>query len=333
MTERPNHTNQIKRYSTQMGKTLPKYRQPFWLPASSFYILAAAIAIAFFFLVWGILQEGDEQMPWIPAGIGASLILAGAVVLREIILRRARKRFLAAQKRLDYNLNNVSVRAKSNAPEKKLSLERNAEIIKQIRKKSDAAKVLMKLSEGHLEVAEICREYLEINKRELENVGTGSPRLAALRKGKEIVAELHKFHLLTWAEIESRALTQEAKNRVTITEKTETAQKALNVLNSALLYYPDERQLTESEEAVREFLVSIKVAHWIEQAERSAFKGNNKRAISHYKDALFFLARETKQNEETDLIAEKINGEIKKLQENSEKNKKLKSSSSRREND
>jgi hypothetical protein len=276
--------------------------------------LAAAVAIASFFLVWGILHDGDDA-PWVPAGIGASLILIGAVFLREIVLRKARNRYLLAQKRLDFTLDSASLHTKNSAPEKKLTLEKNAEIIKQIQKKSDAAKVLMRLSEGHQEVFELCGEYLEINRRELVNVGAGSPRLAALRRGREIVGEVHKFHLLAWAEIESRQLTQDARNRATIIEKIETAQRALNVLQTALQYYPNERQLIESEEAVREFVTSIRVAHFIEQAERSAFKGNYKRAVSHYKDALFFLARENKQSKDTHLLAEKINLEIQKILE------------------
>lgn len=323
MTEKPNRTNQIRRVPPQMKTNSVKYRRPFWLPASNYYILAAAIGIAFFFLVWGILQEGDEPMPWIPAGLGASLILIGAVLLREIVLRKARNRYLLVQKRLDYTLDNAIFHTKNNQVEKKLSLSRNADIIKQIQKKSEAAKVLMKLSDGHREVFEICNEYLEINLKELETVGTGSPRLASLRRGREIINQLHKFHLLTWAEIESRQLTQDAKNRATMAEKTETAQKALNVIETALEYYPNERRLIESEEAVREFVTSIRVAHWIEQAERSAFKGNYKRAISHYKDALFFLARENKQGRGTDLIAEQINSEIQKILEIPPKNKNL----------
>jgi len=273
------------------------------------------VAIASFFLVWGILHEGGDDAPWIPAGFSASLILVGAVFLREIVLRKARNRYLLVQKRLDFTLDNASLHTKNSLPEKKLTLEKNAEIIKQIQKKSDAAKVLMKLSEGHQEVFELCGEYLEINRRELEFVGAGSPRLAALRRGREIVGELHKFHLLVWAEIESRQLTQDAKNRATIAEQTETAKRALNVLQTALEHYPNEQRLIESEEAVREFVISIRVAHFIEQAERSAFKGNYKRAVSHYKDALFFLARENRQSKETDLLAEKIKLEIQKILE------------------
>ena len=313
MTERPNRTNQIRRVLPI--KPIPaKYRRPFWLPASNYYILAAAVAIASFFLIWGILHEGDDEAPWIPAGIGASLILIGAVFLREIVLRKARNRYLLIQKRLDHTLDNASLHTtKTFAPEKKLTLEKNAEIIRQIQKKSEAAKILMKLSEGHQEVFKLCGEYLEINRKELETVGAGSPRLAGLLRGKEIVKELHKFHLMNWAEIETRQLTQDAKNRATITEKTETAQRALSVIETALQYYPDERRLIESEEAVREFVTSIKVSHFIEQAERSAFKGNYKRAVSHYKDALFFLARENKTSKETDLLAERINLEIQKI--------------------
>ena len=313
MAERPNRTNQLRRVPPALKNNPAK--RPFWLPASNYYILAAAVAIASFFLIWGILHDGDDDAPWIPAGIGASLILIGAVFLREIVLRKARNRYLLVQKRLDYTLDSATLQTKANVPEKKLTLEKNAEIIRQIQKKSEAAKILMKLSDGHQEVFKLCGEYLEINRKELENVGAGSPRLPGLLRGKEFVRELHKFHLMAWAEIETRQLTQDAKNRATIAEKTETAQKALSVIETALQYYPDERRLIESGEAVREFVTTIKVSHFIEQAERSAFKGNYKRAVSHYKDALFFLARENKTSRETDLLAEQINSEIQKILE------------------
>lgn len=323
MTGKLKHTNQNRRLPPPIKQVSANYRRPFWLPASNYYILAAAISIAFFFLVWGVLHEGDEQMPWIPAGMGSSMILIGAVFLREIVLRKARNRYLLVQKRLDYTLDNATLQTKNNANDNKLTLEKNSEIIKQIQKKSDAARVLMKLSDGHQEVFEVCFEYLEINKKELETIGAGSPRLAGLLRSREIVKNLHKFHLLAWAEIESRHLTQEAKNRVTMAEKTETAQKALNVLQFALKNYPEERQLIESEVAVKEFITSIRVSHFIEQGERSAFKGNYKRAVSHYKDALYFLARESVQNNATESLAEQINLEIQKILEISTKNKSL----------
>ena len=296
-----------------------QYRRPFWFPASSYYILAAAAAIAFFFFVWGILQEGDEETPWVAAGIGASFVLGGAVVVREIVLRKARNQFLLAEKKLEYNLKNFPSPTKTAAEAIKLTLEDNAAIIRQIQKKSEAARVLGKISSGHLEVFEVCGDYLAINEKQLGTVGVGSPRLAGLLRGRDVVGALHRYHLLAWAEIKSRSLTQKAKNYVTISEKLNTAQEALGVLNSALQFYPDEARLKESETVLKEFIASIKVSHWIEQAERAAFKGNYKRAVSLYRDALFFLARENVKTVERDAIAEKINSEIVSLRELSAK--------------
>ncbi len=314
--------NQIQKYPNRgNGYDYSKYRRPFWLPASNYYILTFAVAIAFFFLVWGLLHEENDDMAYVPAGIGASLVLVGAVFLREVVLRKARNRYLLIERKLDYNLSNLAWHRPPNNNPNKLTLEKNAAIIGEIRKKSEAAQVLGKLSDGHWEVFEMCNEYLALNESEIENVGVGSPRLAGLRRGKEVVGELHRYHLLTWAEIEARQLTQEAKNRVTMSEKLKTAQKALTVLDSALQFYPDETKLLESEAALKEFVASIKVSHRLEQAERAAFKGNYKRAISHYRDALLFLARENVQEEEKEIIAEKINTEISKLREISAKSR------------
>jgi len=299
------------------------YRRPFWLPASNYYILAASVTAAFFFLVWGILHEGDEETPFIVAGIGASLVLGSAVVIREIFLRKARHRYLLVERKLDYNVKNFSLPSKlSNNDFDKLTLEKNAAIIKEIQKKSETARGLGNFSNGHLEVFEICNKYLSVAEKQLETVRVGSPRLAGLRRGREIVGELHRYHLLSWAEIEARELTQKARNYVTVSEKLNTAQEALNIVESALQFYPQEARLTESELALKNFIASIKISHWIEQAERSAFKGNYKRAISLYRDALFFLDREDLKNEDREAIADKINVEIESLRQLSV-NKKL----------
>lgn len=274
------------------------------------------MAIATFFLVWGILHDGEDHAPWVTAGISASVVLVAAVFLREIVLRRARNRFLLVQRRLDYNLDSAVARTSTSAGEaRKLSVERNNSLIRAIQRKSDAARVLMTLGDGHYEVFDMCRAYLDVNKRELDNAGAGSPRLVSLLKGKKVVEEIQRFHLLTWAEIESKHLTLEARNRTSMVDKTENAQKAVNVIRHALEHYPDEARLRESEKAVSEFLVSLRVGHFIERAERSAFKGHRKRAVSHYKDALYFLAREADPSQETEALAEKINEEIQKLLE------------------
>ena len=324
MNGRLSRGNQTQRISQRANEDLPvHYRRPFWLPASNYYILAASVTAAFFFLVWGILHEGDEETPFIVAGIGASLVLGSAVVIREIFLRKARHRYLLVERKLDYNVKNFSLPSKlSNNDFDKLTLEKNAAIVKEIQKKSETVRGLGNFSNGHLEVFEICNKYLSVAEKQLETVRVGSPRLAGLRRGREIVGELHRYHLLSWAEIEARELTQKARNYVTVSEKLNTAQEALNIVESALQFYPQEARLTESELALKDFIASIKISHWIEQAERSAFKGSYKRAISLYRDALFFLDREDLKNEDREAIADKINVEIESLRQLSV-NKKL----------
>lgn len=287
-------------------------RPPFWFPASSYYILTVAITIALFFLIWGILIEGGEENPWILAGLMASIVLAGAVFLREVILSKARQRYLLAERRLDHNLKNIPSRKRERY---KLGVKKNAELVSRIRKKSDAAKILGHLPEGHWEVFEMCNKYLAVNQRQLETAGAGSPRIAALRRGRDIVEPIKKYHLLTWAEIESRLLTQEASNQIRLSDKIELTQKALAVIVSALDFYPDDPMLRDSKMAIKEFIATIKVSHWIEQAERQTFKKNYKKAVSLYRDALFYLARENIKKEESELIAEKINDEIDKIRE------------------
>jgi hypothetical protein len=316
---RTNREYRLEKFSKGRAAPAPyRHRRPFWLPASNYYVLTAAVTIAFFFAVWGILNDDGEETPWVPAGMAASVVLGSAVFLREVVLRKARLKFLDTQKQLDANLKSVFGKIRANTVTNKLTIEQNAAIIKEIKRKSDAARLLRKISDGHLEVFEICNEYLSLNKQQMETVGIGSPRLAALRRGKQTVEELHHLHLLSWAQNETLALTRESKIRVTIQKKLESAQRALLVLNSALEFYPNDRQLIESENALKEFIISIKVSHWMEQAERAAFKGNYNRAVNHYQDALFFMSRENIQSEEMKLTTDKIKAEIEKLRAVSE---------------
>lgn len=290
--------------------------RPFWLPAAGFYILAAATVIAFFFFLWWILHEGGEEMPYIPAGIGASIVLGGAVFLREVVLRRARQKFLKTQKMLDHNLKRVGAATKGKYPKQKLSINENAAIIEEIKRKSEAALILEKFSEGHWEVFELCNRYLHRNRSELETVGIGSPRLAALRRGREIVREIHKLHLISWAEIESRDNIKTAKNQIALPEKLEFMQKALGVIDTALEFYPQEKQLLESKDAIIEFNFTTKLSHLIESAEKAAFKGEKKEAVNLYTDALYFLQKEKIQNSDRRLIEQNILAEIEKIKQN-----------------
>lgn len=289
-------------------------RRPFWLPASNYYVLAAATVIGVFFLAWGILQDGGEPSPWIAAGVLSSVVLIGAVFLREVVLRSARNRFRVDQRRLDHSLQGFYGPARNRDLPEKLTLEKNAAILAEIKRKSEAAKILGKFSEGHREVVDMCLEYMTAAERELPNVGAGSPRIAALSRGRDVASQVHHFHLLQWTEIESRSLTQAANGQVKVTERLETAQKALGVVDFALNYYPHDNDLLDSKAVLAEFVASIRLSHLIEKAERAAFKGSHDRALKHYKDALFFI-RQNSTDGEHGVISEKIETEIDRIKQ------------------
>src|SRR5688572_26048007 len=129
-------------------------RRPFWLPASNYYFLTVAVAAAFFFIVWGMLNELAVEMPWAVAGVSASILMAGAVVLRETVLRRGQNRYLREQRNLGRRAHSIGSSFSDTRHPEKLTLEKNAAILGEIKKKSDAAKVLNKFSAGHREVFE-----------------------------------------------------------------------------------------------------------------------------------------------------------------------------------
>jgi len=134
-----------------------------------------------------------------------------------------------------------------------------------------------------------------------------------IRSGQERVRKMQKHHLLTWARDTTRQLTREAQQRARTSDKIETANRALVCLETALKAYPDEPELNASCVAITEFIASVKVAHWVELAERSAFKGHFKRAIERYKDALFYLQRSSLKDDIRMAGQERIRGEIEAL--------------------
>ena len=153
-------------------------------------MMAVALSAALFFIVWGILNDSLVEAPHITSGISASIFLFGAIVLREIILRRARNRLIQEQRRLDRNFATPSVSAGNS---RKLTIERNAAILDDIKRKSEAARVLGKFSAGHREVYELCGDYILQNDSELKSVNASSPRLSPLLKGRTLANELHRF--------------------------------------------------------------------------------------------------------------------------------------------
>jgi len=299
----------------KMGIGPNRARRPFWLPAANYYVLAVAMVAAVFFVLWGALTEVSVDMPWVIAGVIASMLLAGAVILRETVLRRQYNRFLRAQREAGRGPIGRTSTLRESRASGKLSLEQNEAILAEIRQKSDAAKVLSKFSAGHREVFEICSEYISRNERELSRVNAGSPRLAPLLKSRARIADLQRFHLLQWAEIEARTLAAEAGNRTDPAEQIEAAQSALGVIESALATYPAEPSLIESRELLQDLVVSVRVSRWVEEAERAVFKGEFARGKSLYRDALFDLGRDNLRSRARDEAAAKLNAEIGRLEE------------------
>ena len=301
--QHPLHSGQRRHAATLV------VRRPFWLPASNYYVLAVAIATAFFFLMWGILREEGEDAPWVTSGVGASIILGGAVVLRSMLLRRLQKyRFLEPGLAQTYSGVHPQYRSRQNS--NKVTLEQNSAILAEIKQKSSAAKVLSKFAAGHREVFELCGEYIALADSELKTVNSNSPRFSALLKGRRSAAEYHRYHLLQWAEIEARSMTSEAQNRTNVEDKIEAANEAVGVIEYALKYYPAEQSLLESREVLAEMTMSIRVSDQVERAERAAFKGDFREALGLYRDALFDLGRDNVHTEERQQAAMHINAEI-----------------------
>ena len=290
-----------------------KPRRPFWLSGANFYMLSGALGVAIFFITWGILHENSDEMPWVTSGIAFSIWIVGAVLLREIVLRRMRNRYLAQERRFDQQMNEVYSKVSDLRKQPKFSLEKNEKILSEIKQKSDAAKVLGKFSAAHREVFELCGQYLNVSAKELNSVDIRSPRLPAIRKGQTAVERLQRYHLLQWAQIETRSFTQSARVAVRTTDKIEAMRNAISVVESSLSIYPNDATLSETATALAEMLTSIEVTHFVDLAERCAFKFEYAEALSHYRDALFYLSRDNVESNDRRNAAENINTEIERI--------------------
>lgn len=277
------------------------------MPSSASYLLGAfAAAAALFFGLWWMLVSGGDEAPWIPAGLAASVVLVVALSAREVVMRRAWTRYLLDQGS-EPSTRTGSGKRNSSARSHSASLLSAA--WRTIQKQSGDADSASS-PESHFEVFHLCQDYLSTSDDALRSNSLPADKRIAIKAGQERVRALQKHHLLTWARDSSRFLTYEAQQRARASDKIESANRALHCLESALKFYPEETELNESSVAVRDFIASVKVAHWVELAERSAFKGHYRRAIERYKDALFYLNRETVKEELRVQGAERIKREI-----------------------
>jgi hypothetical protein len=281
------------------------------MPSSAGYLAGAFVAaLALFFGLWWMLISGGDEAPWIPAGLAASVVLLVALSAREVVMRRAWTRYLLEQGG-DPSLRSSGEHKRSSSGKSRTSsVSAAARIVQKRSEEADAGTD----AEAHFEVFQLCQEYLLTAEEAIKSNNYPSDKRMAVKAGQERVRTLQKHHLLKWARNSSRALTYEAQQRSRTSDKIEAANRALHCLESAQQFYPEEADLNQSSVAIREFIASVKVAHWVELAERSAFKGHYRRAIERYKDALFYLNRETVKDEIRIPGAERIAREIESLQ-------------------
>lgn len=282
------------------------------MPSSTGYLVAAImIALGLFFGLWWILVSAGDEAPWLPAGLTASVVLLVALSAREVVMRRAWTRYL-----LENGINqkpSSHSRERSRTQKRGFSASLHSAALRAIQKQSSAADAAASAPDMHLDVAHMCQDYLASTDEAIRSGGYGSEKGIAIRAGQERVRALHRHHLLTWARGHSQALTHEAQQRARTFDKIETATRAIDCIDSVLRIYPDEAELNESRVALGEFIASVKVAHWVELAERSAFKGHYRRAIDRYRDALFYLNQEVVKAEVRTVGTDKIEREIAKL--------------------
>lgn len=276
-------------------------RRPFWLPALTYYFLTIAVAIAIFFLVWAILAEANEANPWIAAGLLSSISMIAAIVIREIVLRKRRHDVFLAQKRLDQSILSVPVPVRREDPHK-LTLERNGILLGEIMRKSEAAKVLGNFSEGHREVFELCAQYIAVATKEIPTIGVGSPRLAAIQRGRSKAELLHEEHMLRWAEIEIRDnIKGDGDERVS--RRLAGAKKALRAAKTALENYPDNSDLTTTRFAIEDFILSMRIADAVERAQRAEGRGELEKALDGYMEARALMQKSPHSiQDETELL-------------------------------
>lgn len=278
-------------------------------------MIAAGVAAATLFVVlWAMLRSSGDDAPWVPAGLAACVVMLVAVAAREVVMRRAWTRYILEQDRRDLHTEkgarkHVTISSSSGSG-KHRTADTYAAQFRALQKQSLDADAAGEAPEVHLEAYQLCKEFITGTDETLRSGSISAESRVALRAGQERARALQKHHLLIWARGSSRSHIHDAQRRARVWDKIETAQRALDVIETARKFYPDEAELHESETAVREFIASVKVAHWVEMGERAAFKGYYTRAIDRYRDALFYLSRGNMKEEARLEMAEQISREI-----------------------
>ncbi|MBA2501799.1 MAG: hypothetical protein H0V27_02865 [Pyrinomonadaceae bacterium] len=265
----------------------------------AYFAFACALSALLFFAFWGTLWAAGDDSPWLPSGLVAGLVLLVAVAMREVVMRRAETRLV-----LERGIGRGG--QTSGKPRRSTAVAR----LRALERRLTEGYTMNALPPTHLEAYRWCEDYLSNADEALRRVGVTTEIKAALRAGEERVRVLQKQHLLAWARKETQRLTGKAQGRERTSSKVETAGEALAVLDRAIERYPEEAELRDSALVVREYISSVKINHWIELAERAAFKGKRAQAVERYQDALYYLTRAEMSEEMRRETAERITAEI-----------------------
>ncbi|HEX8131576.1 MAG TPA: hypothetical protein VF527_20945 [Pyrinomonadaceae bacterium] len=286
------------------------------MPSSvGFMLTAIFVSLVVFFGLWWLLAVSGDEAPLLPAGLAASVVLLVAVAAREVVMRRAWARYThELEMRMGSDGAQPAPPGLQRPAPRKASVRESATSLRALQQRlAQADEAGLQQPAAHLEAFRLCEQYLSSTEETIRASGTATDVRVALRAGQERVRGLQKHHLLSWVRGEAQRLTHEAQRRVSVSDKIETAMRALDVINEALQVYPAEPELRDSALAVHNFTASVKVAHWVELAERAAFRGRYTRAVARYRDALFYLSRAEMSDDAREEAAERINREIEML--------------------
>ena len=270
-------------------RTRPQPRMP---STAGYMAVAGGLALALFWAIWWVLRSDGEEAPWLPAGLAAGFVILAAAAAREVVMRRAWARYT---REMDIVMGandppRASAQAKTSSPNWS-GMQSQVAALRGLQQRLVELDSANTTPEAHHEAYRLCEQFLATTEDVLRPLGGPAEMRAALRSGQERVRALQRKHLLSWARGETTRLTHEAQRRVRVSDRIETAQRALEVLEDAMRVYPDEQELRDSSLAVRNFVASVKVGQWVEMAERAAFRGKYERAVARYRDALFYLSR------------------------------------------
>jgi hypothetical protein len=286
------------------------------MPSTAGYLVATALlSLCVFFGVWWLLSEAEGDAPWLTAAVGASFVVLVSVAAREVVMRRAWARYTRElELEMRTGAGQHGVVGPAPAPPRKANVRTTAASLRDLQQRlAQAEEQGVSQPEAHREAYRLCEQYVATTDEAMRASGVTTEMRVALRAGRERVRELQKHHLLSWVRGEARRLTHEAQRRASVSGKIETAMRAVEVIDDARRIYPEEPELRDSSTAVRNFIASVKVAHWVELAERAAFRGRYNRAVARYRDALFYLSRAEMSDDARDAAAQRINREIEML--------------------